>query len=559
MNRNVTYWFVAALTEMLLIQVVIANSNGTARGREKRQAIRPFPMTRELSPGVVVHLGPSGVNAIRLTMAKMITTMLPNLKIRKVFQGRKGRKNILVTDLIVRTFNPPDDIVIDFRSDSPNQMIISINPFDLTATMNIRTDYRFLKFATFHLSFNHVSLMLGLRFMASQHSIMLLAVGECEFVLKDFRLSYSNLVGSKGPLKLALPIIRNKLKRFINENFCGMLRNGTELSFNTFIRQFPVFMPIVPNKHYLPVYRRPRSIGLLGYDHLPTMAEKFVNIAKRLFMDVRMLNNPIVVDDVQGKHLEATLSGRILWNRVKGAPFNPNPLPGIATQSNKMLYICISEYVFNSLLFHLFDHGLFNIKYDGSESKETRMMLRTSCDDICIGLIVPQMEKKYPNQHTVFKMKMIKQPLIELRPYGMILKIHGIASFVLENRTHYVTLLSGDMIAESKLHMKLAKDQVYGTAEIIKFSFTPDKSMKLNSLSLDILNDAPRILAEKELNNLLSKGFKIPHIPIMKLFPNGIMPSMNSLLVEMDFSLNPSLSHMLMQYMRSYYASPRRI
>lgn len=130
-----------------------------------------------------------------------------------------------------------------------------------------------------------------------------------------------------------------------------------------------------------------------------------------LTMDSRLVRIPIVEFD----NVEVAVSGEIcLPNDKEGViGLMHSPLPEPPSSESSMVFIRVSSLVFNSLMDALFRSNWFSVNVTKESfplKYEYCNFLETTCENVCLGTILPYVAKKYPNVSATLVIEASKRP-----------------------------------------------------------------------------------------------------------------------------------------------------
>ncbi|CAG2244597.1 LBP [Mytilus edulis] len=118
-----------------------------------------------------------------------------------------------------------------------------------------------------------------------------------------------------------------------------------------------------------------------------------VQLGEHLTLDYRLLSAPHITSE----YIEGDFKVKVFWtmNRTE-APFAPSPMATI-TDNKKMVYLTVSDYIFNSMGYQAHAHGLLMYNLTSKKMRGDDDLLNTTCKDTCIGKLIPQIGQLYPN------------------------------------------------------------------------------------------------------------------------------------------------------------------
>ncbi|XP_071176830.1 bactericidal permeability-increasing protein-like [Mytilus edulis] len=235
-----------------------------------------------------------------------------------------------------------------------------------------------------------------------------------------------------------------------------------------------------------------------------------VDIAKMFMLDYRFISKPAFNP---GHFLETYHKGEVYWtDSMTEAPFDPPSMPSISS-TNKMFYISMSDYVFNSLAYEAQIHKMlqYNLTQKDLPAKERGFLNTTCVGTPCIGQVIPQIGKKYPNREVAMSMSSDFSPNMSVSN-GKVNVLGGgtINMFTVQGDTFLLTL-NATMTASVSLNIK--SEKIYGSISDMKLKLHVVKS-NVGQISDTVLNfianTAIIAFAEPQLNKLGANGIPLP-------------------------------------------------
>lgn len=132
-------------------------------------------------------------------------------------------------------------------------------------------------------------------------------------------------------------------------------------------------------------------------------------LSRDFVLDYRLEADPIFTTF----YIQTDHRARVSWynSKIDDVPFKPDDLPYIS-DNKKMLYFIISNYVIDSWTYAAHKHHL--LKYDFTTRNlpdGNKDLLMTTCPrSVCIGTIVPQIGKAFPNSEVTIEISTLDRP-----------------------------------------------------------------------------------------------------------------------------------------------------
>ncbi|XP_052062862.1 lipopolysaccharide-binding protein-like isoform X2 [Mytilus californianus] len=194
--------------------------------------------------------------------------------------------------------------------------------------------------------------------------------------------------------------------------------------------------------------------------------------AQRIVSNVKVripLGNSMMVDyrlpsipSVSTNYLEVHLKGTVLWrNSQNEAPYSAASFPS-NYDTTKMAYIAISDYLFNTMIFQAYRHNMLVFNITSTNIGCRKSMLNTTCSDKCIGKLIPQIAKSFPNSSVELHMMSTKQPVTNINGIVSVTAEGNISVYVrkLDNSRQYLFRVSA--VGGSKVNPRLNDRMLYG-------------------------------------------------------------------------------------------------
>lgn len=273
------------------------------------------------------------------------------------------------------------------------------------------------------------------------------------------------------------------------------------------------------------------------------LMEKVKTDTSKLFLDYRLLKDPLVIPP----YVETFHKGEISWQKEGKTPFYPIYMPPIDASGNRMLYLQISDYTLNSLIYHAYDHQILSLTADEKATPYLKEVLTTTCpkkeDLFCFGNSFESVAKSYPNHKIQLKTYPIQPPYINVTAgKGLVQEILGkleIYARPPDGKPQF-TLFKSDYSMLVEVIPKIVAGKLHGNVSISHVKVKVVESPADKKTQEDFSNEAEfaiGLIAEK-LDGLLRKGVELPQIGFASLVRPITKFLDRIILVESDFKLN---------------------
>ncbi|KAK6177989.1 hypothetical protein SNE40_012838 [Patella caerulea] len=287
-----------------------------------------------------------------------------------------------------------------------------------------------------------------------------------------------------------------------------------------------------------------------------------VVLAKKFLLDYSLISTPTFTST----YMETHHKGEIFWNGDKTeAPFQPEPIPE-NKDTSKMVYLWLSDYMANSMGYTALKHGYLKYNFSSQDlPPANRSILNTTCTGLkCIGIIIPQIGKMYPNSQLKLNMIGTKAPVLSISDGSLKVNGSGIVNIYVQKKgkadilvlTLNVTLgfttqasLKGQLLY-AKISKPLLKLEVF-KSNIGNISGSAIQTMM--ELAIDMV-------VFPQLNAQGSKGLVLPVTDDIQLSNSQLIIQKHSLMIATDLIYKPkiqtdhdAINHANIQYKRPIF------
>ncbi|KAJ8304488.1 hypothetical protein KUTeg_018071 [Tegillarca granosa] len=222
--------------------------------------------------------------------------------------------------------------------------------------------------------------------------------------------------------------------------------------------------------------------------------------------DYRLLSKPAI----QKNYVEFYNKGEVFWKQDKSeAPFQAPVMPSL-NATNKMVYVVMTDYSFKTFAYQAQKHGYFTYNVSAQNVPvEDRSYFNTTCKGgKCIGTLIPQIAKRYPNQQVSLQLSMSSIPNISINGQLQV-SCQGQVSMYVQNSVHLLTLNSTITLAGN---FSISKQKIFATVEktTVKSKVSNSSIGTINALTLLLIDTTVNGLMKTELkgrNNICNRHF----------------------------------------------------
>ena len=264
---------------------------------------------------------------------------------------------------------------------------------------------------------------------------------------------------------------------------------------------------------------------------------------KQWLLDYRLVSPPAFASG----YLESSHKGEFFnAGDSTEAPFQPSPLPSPPTV-DRMATFWASSYVLNTAGYVLQKRGVLRHNVTKKDLPEKfRDRLNTTCSFMsgCIGALVPQVGKKFPNASVELEMYSSTAPMAGIEPRNLTGSFAGIVVFRARLSDSSLAHLFGMNVTAKitvtpRLDGTVLKATVASMEEalsVINSSVGP-VSTTLLGLAFDV---AKKTFIIPKLNEAGEKGFPLPTVKYVRFTNVGLQLEKDCVRVSTDVTYNPS-------------------
>ena len=245
-----------------------------------------------------------------------------------------------------------------------------------------------------------------------------------------------------------------------------------------------------------------------------------IPIGKDMLLDYSLIESPIYGD----RCVESEHKGEVSWRNDPGRPpFAPSILPQLTMFDTRMVYVYVSDYLVNSLLYAAYYHGMLDQEIPTLNVPGiARGFLRKTCPggDICLGTLIPDLGTKYANGAVSVYLKANQIPKVKIVKDGISFDINGdVSLFVRNPGQEPVRLITLNMTASSAVSAKLEGNTIRANITHFTVKITGVYLTTGNITSPDQLrgiNVLVNAFIEPELRKVAEQGIGLPKVKGVK-------------------------------------------
>ncbi|XP_072917594.1 bactericidal permeability-increasing protein-like [Hemitrygon akajei] len=225
----------------------------------------------------------------------------------------------------------------------------------------------------------------------------------------------------------------------------------------------------------------------------------------------------------------------------KELPFKPPPV-SLPSQSNHMLYLGISDFLANSAGFVFHEAGALQIKItDEMVPKESPFRLNTNS----FGIIMPQLEKLYPNMKMIMNLHTTKPPVLRARNDITLQALAALDVLAILPNSSLVSLFVLNIDTSVSAKMNVLGMKVIGSVTLnhlgLSLGHTRVGPVPVQGLEL-LIKIVIRAVVLPKVNDKLARGVPLPSMKNLDFVNPVLTVNQNILVIATDIHYRPGTS-----------------
>ncbi|CAI2354664.1 unnamed protein product [Caenorhabditis sp. 36 PRJEB53466] len=454
------------------------------------------------NPGVRIRLTKKGANHIKtvgvqifndyISQLKDYTTSMPFSQI-----GINGIVNL--QKMHVKNYRAPEVSVLNFLP--PRHVILGLENLDIGLGSEFKANaLPIVVEGSLEGQINGMTVALTTEMLTDVNGKMNAVVRNCSALISNSKIT----LNPTGPMSIFVktfePMINDSVRQRIPEMFCSRLQKLIEKNIS---KLFDYITKIDLESYFPKMDKLDRDVMNAFISHL----------AKGMYVDNRMITQPLITMD----YIETNHQGEIHFasSRFEPIPFFPRRMEESFPEplSDHMAHFYVSDHLLNSMLYNAYQDNRLALRIDESNlPKEMKSFVATQCPSkrhptfVCVGYLIPQIAKSYPNSTTSFVIIPHGLPYVSFNRDGM-----GV-----EMKNRILTYATPEDDVDSKNRSQILVFSINGQADI---TFSPTSEslnarLNLNRFIVRLHRSAVRGIDEESVARLspLSKTFIAPRL-----------------------------------------------
>ncbi|CAB3398687.1 unnamed protein product [Caenorhabditis bovis] len=492
--------------------------------------------------GVKIRLTKKGANHIKTVGVQLFNDYVANLKdySTDVPFNQIGMIGVArLSNLRIKNYHPPQLSVLNFLP--TRYIVLGLENLDLSLSSHFFASAPPLQFeGSLDGSIVGMTIALTAELLATQTGSMSAIVRNCSAIVARSHVIL-NPVGPMGIfLKTFEGMINDSVRQRIPEILCAKLQTAIE-------------------KHVGQMFDKVIRMDLM--DQLPRVATKngdlmqsfMAQLSNGMFLDNRLMAHPYVTFDF----IETNHQGIIEYDQSAQTPFYPRAMENLTSSEDRMLHIYISDHLLNSLLYHAYQDNRLSMKIENeSLPAELKGFVGTSCptvwnpSNICVGRLIPQIGKSFPNATTSFVILPHGLPYVRFTPDGATIETTNRVLTYLENYDERVKsqILVFSINGQAVIGFVPNDGILEANLSLNRFNVRLHRSSirGVDETSISKLSPLAKTFIAPRLNRALQKAIKLPMQETMRFMNPQVRTFDGYMQLSTDFELNAKRMKMMM-------------
>uniref|UniRef100_A0A5S6QF51 BPI2 domain-containing protein n=1 Tax=Trichuris muris TaxID=70415 RepID=A0A5S6QF51_TRIMR len=487
-----------------------------------------------INPGVVLRLNKPGVQYLECQFRQLLKDRIASIDWNNAVKTMLLPSFPLLEARLIDLRPPRFD---DFKILPLSRLYFSLSQMDLVLFLEER-------FQLLSLLRPGISVLAALKSLGLEVSIEVLFSEDTKTV--SLVMDECNVTFGWSRLKFVNVDLFGDILNSMNRTMSSLLQAGAQKRICAQIEQF------VDNtlSNYLETAPRKFSIAQAISDHsttstastLPLLPGDKANLLRELMVDLSLVRAPLLNE----KAVVTMHSGEVSWKGQGKTPFLATALYSSLESNNRMASIFLSDYVFNSLMYALWDRRFFNFVLSEQNSALMELLQSTDCPfELCIPDLLELMGIDIDFESRLeLAMTLIAPPNVSFSDnFGMVAS-KGKISLNSVGPQGQSNVFKVNVHAVAAFRLFIQKDMTLkGKVAIDRLLMTTDKSSKatLNDRELELFASIAKTVLGVVGTELLDQGIVLPSMPGFTI-KNGLLHFVgNSMKADFDFGITENL------------------
>lgn len=494
------------------------------------------------NPGVQATISPKGVSYLNRVIGDVINVVVPTMTIPDSHNEIPPRGYVDLSNMHIINFRAPKEYNIDLTS--PNVATWTIKDMDIGMKGHANGKYGPIEGdGNFDATGYNINFKIVMA-ITNVNGHLHLQVNECEaragsmdMNIYDFAENLIRLF--ENHKKLALKIIKPKLEA----QLCKQMKKFLDNDMNDVLQKIPMKIPLNKNEYSISdstSSSSSSSASTTTSKNVSKTEKQFKDALSKMFFDASLTRDP----KFDSNRADFFSKGEVSYMGQGGTPFYPNSLDESSNKVDRMLYLMISDYVINSMMYQAFKNGLLNFNINKKDNPEFAMIFKSTCDELmgefCLDSVLPELKEQYPNYDMEVQMMPIQAPAVIIQSAKSVIYLVGELKLVANKNSEHIEVIRTTFDGAADTKPTLENNMIKTNFTITKLQMKLLKSTlkKFDQKRLDVIADMLKIVMDVIGNAMISKGFPIPTMKEVR----WVNPKMKTLdrkvLIETDVEAN---------------------
>ncbi|CDW54893.1 LBP BPI CETP C and LBP BPI CETP domain containing protein [Trichuris trichiura] len=518
--------------------------------------------------GIVIRATSKMISAFSPLVSAALKKQIPHMELGDIVSPFL-HGNVNISKLRMTRFKAQDRFDCYLQEKPSQRLKVVLSGIDLDINGHLHVGSRLIQLqSSIDVWTKNVSAQLDIEFLKSNDSRIAVSVPDCVATIgkTDFRIR------DAGRYTPFIPLFRKRIISDVSAGVTGRIcqqviigyallslspssraisrgkaKTMVEENLNKFFDSLPILYPLSGDQNSTKAAKNDVGSalgGLLNFPGMKLTAKEREELLSQLYLNVSLVAKP----EVTSGYIESMHSGEIIYANGGQSGIRPPKLNLPADGGDRMLYIYITDYLFNSLLLLMYRSNLVYLSFDPNTVDGFKDLLKVPCDaSFCLGAAVPEFSKLYPKHKALVIYQPNRAPAVTMSTNGMQLLSDGIfALYAKFNRKMHRLFV---LLVTLKVHVDLfiRDGKIHGNATINNFDTRLLKhKTRTDEDLLDILSGFTKMILQHYLNSMLANGFAVPEFGGLKLIQPQLRMISDAVVIETDTKMNDALLRSLM-------------
>ncbi|KFD54876.1 hypothetical protein M514_04310 [Trichuris suis] len=497
------------------------------------------------NPGIALLVTNNGFDYLMRVMSPILNREIARFRMPFVASGSSFGKSYEVQDLQVDRYTPPRQVSLTLVSNSPTHLRLHGSGLSVELSAYLSSSFLLVPSQNIYFDLENVVFTVGFAIRLGPANKAAISITECDFDYGALDVSRDSSSGSGLIGSIVDNVIQRKLRSFFDDKVCDVLRSKGSEKLTEWIGRIPTEIRLFQKRSQMSMqrsrYRGKRASRRFTTLKLDNLMGQLLAMASKLALDLHIVRDARVYSAGTSSYLEIPLNGQVRIIGAPKVPFYPKPMPPPRRVQYHHLYVLISDFTLNSMLYQLYANDLLNVIIEGSRSgPEVGEFLQTSCNGgRCIGTLLPAVFRGQKRQHLQMRVFPYTCPIVKIQgTKGIAVDLALTVQFYSQppmRKMLYTHNLRGT--GRMEIHSKMNRV----TGKFTSLNMQLQSKVKAQNEVFDLISDITSSAIEAKANQVLETGFTIPSLGIAQLKNLFIETEEGALLIGVNLILNTAV------------------